>query len=40
MKESAASTCRVCYSEDTDSRVFQNASKFLIDYIMPHPRKQ
>jgi tRNA U54 and U55 pseudouridine synthase Pus10 len=40
MKESAASTCRVFYSEDTDSRVLQNARKFLIDYLMPHPRKQ
>jgi hypothetical protein len=40
MKESAASTYTVFYSEDTDSRVLQNASKFLIDYLMPHPRKQ
>jgi hypothetical protein len=39
MKESAASTCRVFYCKNTDSRVLQNASKFLIDYIMPHPRK-
>jgi hypothetical protein len=39
MKESAASTCRVCYSEDTDSRVLQNSSKFLIRLHMATTQK-
>lgn len=38
MKESAASTCSVFYSEGRDS--LQNVSKFLVDYITSHPRKQ